>query len=120
MGEYFNTVTLPRMKKVVYSADWKSGKPQNRNTGVSHIMKYITLESYEDTLSNIELDDEAHRLYEYMGEDYLPPLHARLRGERQPAPLDAFNAPFHISLKSLRTTKPGSRPSTCAKRSVTI
>ena len=51
MGEYFYTVTLPRMKKVIYSADWKSGKPQNRNTGVSHIMKYITLESYEDTLS---------------------------------------------------------------------
>jgi len=60
MGEYFNTVTLPRMKKVIYSADWKAGKPQNRDTGVSHIMKYLTLESYEDALSNIELDDDMH------------------------------------------------------------
>jgi len=54
MGNYFNTVTKPRIKKVIYAKDWKDGKPQNRNTGVSHIFKYIRLESYEDTLNNIE------------------------------------------------------------------
>ncbi len=26
------------MKKVVYSAKWKKGKPENRNTGVAHII----------------------------------------------------------------------------------
>lgn len=55
MGEYFAKVTLPRIKKVVYSAEWKDGKPKNRTSGVSHIMKYLSLESYEDALSNIEL-----------------------------------------------------------------
>ena len=48
MGEYFDSVTKPRMQKVVYSADWKDGKPLNRNTGVSQIIKYLRLESYED------------------------------------------------------------------------
>lgn len=28
MGEYFDTVTKPRIEKVVFSADWKDGKPQ--------------------------------------------------------------------------------------------
>jgi len=55
MGDYFDTVLLPRIKKVVYSKDWKDGKPVSRDTGISHMFKYIRLESYEDTLANIEL-----------------------------------------------------------------
>lgn len=55
MGDYFDTVLMPRIKKVVYSKDWKDGKPLSRNTGISHMFKYIRLESYEDTLTNIEL-----------------------------------------------------------------
>ena len=46
MGAYFDIATKPRMQKVIYSSDWKDGKPQNRNTGVSHIMKYMKLLSY--------------------------------------------------------------------------
>lgn len=52
MGEYFNTVTKPRMKKVVYSSEWKNGKPTSRNSGIS-VIKYIRIESYEDALSNV-------------------------------------------------------------------
>jgi len=59
MGDYFDTVLKPRMKKVVYSADWKDGKPTSRNTGTSHCFKYIRLESYEDALNNIEFDETA-------------------------------------------------------------
>ena len=55
MGEYFDTVLVPRLKKVVYSTDWKDGKPQNRDTGLSHAFKIIRLESYEDTLNNLHL-----------------------------------------------------------------
>ncbi|KXZ40720.1 adenine-specific DNA-methyltransferase [Alkalithermobacter thermoalcaliphilus JW-YL-7 = DSM 7308] len=54
MGEYFDTVTKPRVQKVIYSKDWKDGKPVSRE-GISHIFKYIKLESYEDTLNNIEI-----------------------------------------------------------------
>ncbi|MGC8541047.1 MAG: site-specific DNA-methyltransferase [Phycisphaerae bacterium] len=55
MGEYFHTVLLPRVKKVVYSKDWKDGKPTARDTGISHAFKYLRLESYEDALANLEL-----------------------------------------------------------------
>lgn len=55
MGEYFDTVLAPRLKKVVYSTDWKDGKPQNRNTGISHAFKIVRLEGYEDALNNLRL-----------------------------------------------------------------
>ncbi len=54
MGEYFETVLKPRIQKVVYSKDWKDGRPVSRE-GTSHILKYMTLESYEDTLNNLTL-----------------------------------------------------------------
>jgi adenine-specific DNA-methyltransferase len=55
MGEYFDTVLVPRLKKVVYSSDWKEGKPQSPNKGLSHAFKVIRLEAYEDTLNNLRL-----------------------------------------------------------------
>lgn len=54
MGEYFDSVTKPRIQKVVYSKDWKDGKPVSRE-GISHCFKYMRLESYEDTLNNLAL-----------------------------------------------------------------
>ena len=39
MGDYFHTVLLPRIKKVVYSKDWRDGQPISRE-GVSHFLKY--------------------------------------------------------------------------------
>ena len=54
MGTYFNTVTKPRIEKVTYSDNWKNGKPQDK-VGVSQIIKYQVLESYEDTLNNLYL-----------------------------------------------------------------
>lgn len=55
MGQHFDTVLVPRLKKVIYSKDWKDGKPQSRNTGASHCFKVLRLESYEDTLNNLRL-----------------------------------------------------------------
>ena len=54
MGHHFDTVLLPRMKKVVHSPDWKGGKPISR-AGVSQAFKYVRLESYEDTMDNLEV-----------------------------------------------------------------
>jgi adenine-specific DNA-methyltransferase len=69
MANYFETVLMPRIKKVIYSDKWKDGKPQNTN-GISHFMKYQYLEQYEDTLDNIELKPRrtAQNLF---GDDYL-------------------------------------------------
>ena len=52
IGRHFDTIILPRMKKVVYSPDWKSGKPVSRN-GISQLFKYVRLESYEDTMDSL-------------------------------------------------------------------
>lgn len=54
MGEYFDTVTKPRIQKVIYSKDWDGGKPVSRE-GSSHCFKYMRLEQYEDTLNNLTL-----------------------------------------------------------------
>jgi len=55
MGEHFDNVTKPRIQKVIYSKDWKDGKPVSRE-GSSHCFKYIRLESYEDALNNLTLN----------------------------------------------------------------
>jgi adenine-specific DNA-methyltransferase len=62
MGEYFDTVLLPRIKKVIFTPDWKDGKPKRTATADEaerspRIVKVIRLESCEDALNNIEFDD---------------------------------------------------------------
>ncbi len=60
MGEHFNSALIPRIKKVVYSSEWKDGKPVARD-GISHCFKYLRLESYEDTLNNLALKPDPAR-----------------------------------------------------------
>ncbi len=59
-ADYFDIVLLPRLKKVSFSPEWKDGKPKRLATPEEaerspRIMKVIRLESYEDTLNNLEL-----------------------------------------------------------------
>ncbi|MDQ7781190.1 MAG: DNA methyltransferase, partial [Planctomycetota bacterium] len=59
MGDYFDTVLLPRLKKVTFAPEWKDGKPKRPATPEEaerspRIMKLVRLESYEDTLNNLE------------------------------------------------------------------
>jgi len=56
MADYFDTVLLPRIKKVVFSDKWKAGKAQE-GQGISHFCKYYHLEQYEDTLRRARYDD---------------------------------------------------------------
>ena len=53
VNDYFNSVTKPRIEKVIYSEDWKDGKPISRK-GISQCFKYLRLEQYEDTLNNLQ------------------------------------------------------------------
>jgi adenine-specific DNA-methyltransferase len=62
MGQCFDTVMLPRIKKITFTPEWKDGKPKRMATQEEaerspRIVKYICLESYEDALNNIEFDD---------------------------------------------------------------
>lgn len=62
VGEVFWTTLVPRLKKAVYASSWKGGVPDpNALGGVSHCFKYLCLESYDDTLNNLELDDNPQR-----------------------------------------------------------
>ena len=99
MGEYFHSVTLCRMKKVIYAPDWKDGKPQQRDSGVSQVIKYMSLESYEDALSNIELSDDTNQFASLLGEDYL--IHYMVDFESRGSLLDveAFSNPFAYTMK---------------------
>ena len=62
IGEYFDTVLLPRIKKVSFTPEWKDGVPKRMATAEEaergpRILKVIRLESYEDALNNIAFDD---------------------------------------------------------------
>ena len=97
MGEYFKTVTLVRTLKCIYSADWKDGKPISRNTGVSHIMKYMLLEQYEDALNNIQLKKD-ESLSSLFGDDYTINYMFDLEAKGSLLNLDAFKAPFSYEM----------------------
>lgn len=72
-GPYFDTVVKPRTQKIVYSAEWSNGKPTAFETGISHAFKVLKIESYEDTLNNLNLN----------------------RSDQQGALLDAMSGPAH-------------------------
>lgn len=105
-GEYFDTVLKPRVQKVIYSKEWKDGKPvpdkvSGSLNGVPQIVKVLKLESYEDTLNNLELrrSDLFDHLPENAQHDYL--LHYMLNIESRDSLLNVshFAKPFDYQLK---------------------
>lgn len=112
MGSYFSVATLSRMKKAVYGPDessWKKGKPVNRNTGVSQIIKYMRLESYEDALSNIEMqsNDMALNLF---GDEYLINYMVDLETKGSLLNLEKFKEPFRYEMKITEKNESKKRP----------
>ncbi len=103
MGEYFDVVTKERVQKVIYSDKWKEGKPSNKN-GVSQIFKYFKLESYEDTLNNLEfkktkLQEETLALYPQAKEDYMLNYSLDIESQGSLLNIDTFSTPFDYKLK---------------------
>ncbi len=110
MGDYFDTVTKPRVVKAAYSSDWREGRPKSED-GLSQVVKYLRLESYEDTLNNLELNrTEARRnalaSTEAQGdgglkEQYLLRyfLDVETRGSNSLLNIDAFLDPTNYKLK---------------------
>ncbi|WP_303787327.1 DNA methyltransferase [Azovibrio restrictus] len=103
-GDYFDTVLKPRLQKVVYSYDWRDGKPIAPETGISHCFKVLKLESYEDTLNNLQLRRTSAQgellitLPQEARDDYL--LHYLLDMESRGSLLsvDDFKKPFDYTL----------------------
>ena len=116
MGDYFDTVLKPRIQKVIYSKDWKDGKPISRE-GSGHLLKYLRLESYEDALNNLELkrtpdQDDLLRQHEPLREDYM--LRYQLDVETRDSPsllsLSQFTNPFAYQLQIAAGSVGESRP----------
>lgn len=122
MGEYFDTVLKPRIQKVIYSKDWKDGKPKPDNdgnlNGISHCFKYLALESYEDTLNNLTLKDRTQQQNDLLEaspslrEDYMLGYWLDVETAESPSLLniEQFENPFdykiNIATGSVGATKP--------------
>lgn len=96
MGEYFETVTKPRVEKVIYSTDWNNGMPTNRTSGISQIVKYMRLESYEDALSNVQLSQN-HSTINF-GDEYLINYMLDVESRDSLLNVDKFNEPFDFAM----------------------
>ena len=55
MGDYFESVLKERIRRVMFSQNWKDGKPDAKKKidGTVGIVKYQRLEQYEDILNNL-------------------------------------------------------------------
>ena len=122
MGDYFDTVLLPRIKKVTFSPSWKDGKPHRLASPeeadrAPRIVKVIRLESYEDALNNLEtrrtqeqqrlLDDPAAGGPDRLKEQYMLGymLEVETRASQSLLNVQAFADPRAYKL---RIKRPGS------------
>ena len=106
MAEYFNSVTKPRIEKVIYSEDWKDGKPVSRK-GISQCFKYIRLEQYEDTLNNLQPKHQRLKFSDEDGkgdfaESYLLGYMLDTETKGDLFNLEWFVHPFNMTLKTTK------------------
>lgn len=124
MGDYFDAVLTKRIKKIVFSRKWKKGEPvpldddglfaENKFEGVSHTFKVIRLESYDDTLANIDFTHEAEgELFtRQVGEEYLLryALDFETQGSATRLKPEALTSPFDYRLNLFDGTEIRSKP----------
>jgi adenine-specific DNA-methyltransferase len=102
-ADYFDTVLVPRIKKVMFAPDWEEGRPARRPTleevaRTPRLVKILRLESYEDALHNTfseatlaRLGDREHAVRALVGnEAYRLRYLVRL-------PLDASASLFNVA-----------------------
>jgi len=108
MADYFDTVIIPRLKKLCYSFNWEDGKPQDTD-GISQSFKYHYLEQYEDSLHNIEFlqEEKGQKLLQLLPEEakseYLMKYMLKFETEGSPSLLNLqqFDSPFEYKLRVL-------------------
>ncbi|GIW56506.1 MAG: site-specific DNA-methyltransferase [Nitrospiraceae bacterium] len=122
MGDYFDTVLVPRIKKVIFTPEWKNGKPKRmpRKEEIERsprVLKIFRLESYEDTLNNLELKrTEAQQtlLEEHPAfrEDYTLRymLDVESRGSASLLNIACFEDPFNYTLDIATGTAGETKP----------
>lgn len=106
LGNHFENVMLPRMKKVIYSRDWKDGKPKHRD-GVSQLFKYIRLECYEDALDSIKPESRNDLVEQMKRKDFIEDYKLRYALGEETAKSTTlagkdFQDPFNHTLRVVR------------------
>lgn len=108
MGEYFDSVTKPRIQKVIYSDNWENGNPQD-NQGISLMFKYQDLESYEDVLNNLSLvqNKTQSNLLESSDfkDEYMLSYMLDVESRESLLNIDAFKNPFNYKLNITRNNE---------------
>lgn len=111
MGEHADSVIKDRILKAVYTDQWNDGKPVSRLGGISHLLKCINLESYEDSINNLDLsrsaeqqsafDFPAAQAIDGLREQYLLryQLDVESRGSASLLDIKAFSDPTAYKLK---------------------
>ena len=104
VGDHFDTVLLPRIKKVAFAPDWKDGKPKRTATSQEsdrgpRIVKYLRLESYEDALNNIDFAEGAAQ-DAFQFDDFLLKYMLQWETKRSATLLNVekLSQPFHYAL----------------------
>ena len=122
MGDHFDRVLVPRIKKVTFTPEWKDGKPKRMATPEEaerspRIIKILRLESYEDTLNNLELKRsqvQQDLLDQQPGfrEDYMLRymLDVESQGSASLLALDRFEDPFSYQLDIATGTAGETKP----------
>jgi adenine-specific DNA-methyltransferase len=104
MGEHGDSVTKSRIQKAVFSDKWSAGKPEAPESGISHCFKVIKLESYEDTLNNLQLrrtsaqSDLLNTLPQQAKDDYLLNYVLDVESQGSLLSVEDFKRPFDYTL----------------------
>lgn len=105
VNNYFDSATRTRIEKVIYSPDWKDGKPVSRQ-GISQCFKYMRLEQYEDTLNNLELKQQQTSAQFEEGssfkESYMLSYMLDVETRDSLLNLQLFENPFAMTLKTTK------------------
>ena len=104
-GAYFDSVIKPRIQKIVFSPEWKTGLPIKAADGISHCFKVLKIESYEDTLNNIKLvkaleqSDLLTKLPDTVRDEYLLDYMLDIESRGSLLSVSDFKRPFDYRLK---------------------
>lgn len=106
MGAHFDDIMLPRLKKLIFSKRWTDGLPRDKS-GRSSLVKYLRVESYEDTLNNLHLKPRTSAQqslldrYAGMREDYVLRYMLNVESDASSSLLniDRFEDPFNYTMQ---------------------
>ena len=96
MGDHFENVLLPRIKKRIFSPEWKDGIPQ-QGEFMSHLIQYQKIESYEDTLDNLDTGEDQTEINEFTSSSLKYFLDFQVDG-KSVLDLDGLKEPFNYEM----------------------